>query len=194
MARGRRPDDWKRDLEGARPAEAALGTVLASDPRLENLQDSTAARDRLDFSFDYLGETVQLDLKEKRTPTSAGLASLWPEVPPEHLFVLDETVYRRIVWHGGGGYLVIHDHPQARWAIFGPWELTLGPRRRYQRWERLTTTFRKGKILLDLRSSAHEAQQFAVSDLLAVVTRSRRQRDEVASIPIAGEEIPEVGR
>ena len=50
------------------------------------------------------------------------------------MFILDETVYRRIVWQGGGGYLAVHDLPGSRWAFFGPWELTLGPKIRYNRW------------------------------------------------------------
>jgi hypothetical protein len=193
MARGRRPEDWQRDLDTARASEDELHAILAADPRLENLENHTLAFDRLDFSFIYAGLPVELDLKEKRSRTSEGLAGLWPEVPREHLFVLDETVYRRVVWHGGGGYLVVHDHPGSRWAIFGPWELTLGPRRRYERWETRLTTFKKGKILLDLRTAAHTGGGFSVDALLQVVGRSRAQRDQVDSVAIPGEDLPEIG-
>jgi hypothetical protein len=192
MSRRRRPQDWERDLAAARAAETALAERLRADPRLEALADHTSAFDRLDFSFVYSGLPVQVDLKEKIRPTSRGLAALWPEVPPPHLFVLDETVYRRIVWHGGGGYLIVHDHPGARWAIFGPWELTLGPRTRYRRFgETETSSFFKGKILLDLRAAARSAPDFSVDDLLAVIEASRAQRDSVDAVVAA--ELPRVG-
>jgi hypothetical protein len=192
MSRQRRPQDWQRDLAAARAAEAALAEELRADPRVEGFADHTTAFDRLDFSFVYSGLPVQVDLKEKIRPTSRGLAALWPEVPPEHLFVLDETVYRRIVWHGGGGYLIVHDHPQRRWAIFGPWELTLGPRTRYRRHGRTeASTFLKGKILLDLRTAARSATEFEVGDLLDVIEASRAQRDAVDAV--AGRDLPRVG-
>lgn len=192
MSRRRRPQDWERDLAAARAAEAALAEKLRADPRLEGFADHTSAFDRLDFSFVYLGLPVQVDLKEKIRPTSKGLAALWPEVPPQDLFVLDETVYRRIVWHGGGGYLVVHDHPGSRWATFGPWELTLGPRTRYRRYGQTeTSAFFKGKILLDLRSAARSAPAFSVDDLLAVIEASRAQRDAVDAV--AATELPSLG-
>jgi hypothetical protein len=192
MSRRRRPQDWQRDLAASRAAEADLAERLRADPRLENLADHTSAFDRLDFSFVYSGLPVQVDLKEKIRPTSQGLAALWPDVPPRHLFVLDETVYRRIVWHGGGGYLVVHDHPGSRWAIFGPWELTLGPRTRYRRYgETETSSFFKGKILLDLRAAARSARDFSVDDLVAVIESSRAQRDAVDAV--ASAELPSLG-
>ena len=194
MARERRPEDWERDLAGARAEEARLAAILRADARLSQFEDHTAARDRLDFSFWYRGAPVQLDLKEKIRPTSPGLASLWPEVAPKDLFVLDETVYRRVVWHGGGGYLVIHDHPGSRWVIFGPWELTLGPRLRYARWIRPgQVSSLKGKVLLDLSASAHQSEAFAVDDLLGVIDRSRQQKEAVGPVEIAGRRLPEVG-
>ena len=63
---------------------------------------------------------VWVDLKEKRQVYSHGVRELWPDVPSISLFILDETVYRRIIWQGGGGYLVVHDHPGERWAICIP--------------------------------------------------------------------------
>jgi hypothetical protein len=192
MSRRRRPQDWERDLAAARAAEAALAERLRADPRLDGFADHTSAFDRLDFSFVYSGLPVQVDLKEKIRPTSRGLAALWSAVPPQHLFVLDETVYRRIVWHGGGGYLIVHDHPGSRWAIFGPWELTLGPRTRYRRFgETETSSFFKGKILLDLRAAARSAADFSVDDLLAVIEASRAQRDSVDAVVAA--DLPSVG-
>ena len=194
MSRMRRPADWQRDLARARRAERELMEVLREDGRLQNLSDHTAEFDRLDISFRYLGiGPVQVDLKEKLRPTSRGLAGMWPEVKPADLFVLDETVYRRIVWHGGGGYLIVHDHPHERWAIFGPWELTLGPRLRYRRRERKATEFFKGKLLLDLTTAGSLSREFRVDHLLAVVERSRAQRDDVDAVPVSKRPLPVVG-
>lgn len=195
MARGRRPEDWDRDLDAARAGEARLARILRSDHRIEALIDRTNDFDRLDFSFNYEDGRVELDLKEKINPTSDGLAALWPEVPADDIFVLDETVYRRIVWNGGGGYLVVHDHPGYRWLIFGPWELTLGPRLRYERWgKRRTESFKKGKVMLDLRTAAHTGRTFEVDDLFKVIDRSRALRDAVEGVDIVGIELPEVGQ
>ena len=194
MTRARQAHDWKRDLTAARAAEESLAEILRRDPRVEDLIDRTKAFDRLDFGFRYRTMPVELDLKEKIRPTSKALASLWPEVAAANLFVVDETVYRRIVWHGGGGYLVVHDHPGARWAIFGPWELTLGPRRRYRRWgDTGSGPFAKGKLLLDLGAAARLDADFSVDALLEVVDRSVADRDAVDAVG-ATQGLPEVGR
>lgn len=34
-------------------------------------------------------------------------------------------------WSEGMGYLLIADAPATRWVVIGPWELLLGPRRRF---------------------------------------------------------------
>lgn len=194
MARERRPEDWERDLEAAREAEARLAETLRGDHRIEALIDRTNDFDRLDFSFNYGDGRVELDLKEKINPTSAGLAALWPEVPAGDVFVLDETVYRRIVWNGGGGYLLVRDYPGLRWLIFGPWELTLGPRRRYERWgKRREQSFKKGKIMLDLSTAAWSSEVFEVDALLSVIERSRALRDRVEGVELPGQDLPEIG-
>jgi len=193
MTRARRPDDWARDLERARPGEVRLADTLRADPRIVDLDDHTDRFDTLDFSFTYGGRRVHVDLKEKRSKYSRGIAAIWPEVAPRDLFIVDETVFRRIVWQGGGGYLVVHDHPGRRWAIFGPWELTLGPRVRYQRRAQRTSEFLKGKVLLNLAAAGTLSPEFSVADLLDVVARSAQQRDQVAAVPIPGEELPGVG-
>ena len=113
-ARGRRPGDWERDLAGARAGEAALGALLAAEPRVNELTDHTAGVDTLDFRFTYRGGEVWLDLKEKRRAYSPGVADLWPEVAPSDLFIVDELVYRRVVWQGGGGYLGVPGLPGRR--------------------------------------------------------------------------------
>ncbi|MDQ3940313.1 MAG: hypothetical protein M3238_03065 [Actinomycetota bacterium] len=194
MPRARRAEDWDRDLAAARRAEAELAEVLARDSRLDDFDDHTADVDRLDFSFAYGGLRVEVDLKEKLQPYSLGIVDLWPEVPSADLFIVDETVYRRIVWQGGGGYLIVHDHPEERWVFFGPWELTLGPRRRYQRWGKRTgTSFLKGKILLDLRAGARTARDFRVDDLLAVIHRSAAALEAVEAVATQSQDLPEIG-
>jgi hypothetical protein len=195
MPRGRRPEDWKRDLAQARRAEAELAEILSGDSRLDNFEDHSEGFDRLDFSFEYGGLKIQLDLKEKRQRYSPDYAVLWPEVAPDDLFIMDETVYRRIVWQGGGGFLAIHDHPMDRWCLFGPWELTLGPRFRYQRWgQRSGSNFLKGKILLDLSTAANESRTFKVDDLLRVIHRSAEGLGAVEAVEIKGYPTQEVGR
>lgn len=192
LSRPRRPEDWDRDLRNAKRAEETFGAELATDPRLEDLETHTDSFDKLDFSFTYGGRRIWVDLKEKRQAYSAGVQALWEEVPGSFLFILDETVYRRIVWQGGGGYLVVHDHPGNRWAIYGPWELTLGPRRRYEREERRTKTFLKGKILLDLRAAATLRSYFSIDELLHVIDKSVGQRDVVEAVAAKTLDLPQV--
>ena len=195
MARARQPGDWERDLAQARAAEAELAEILMADSRLEEFEDLSAEVDRLDYSFSYAGLRVEVDLKEKLQRYSPGIGQLWAEVPPQDLFIVDETVYRRVVWQGGGGYLVVHDHPEERWAIFGPWELTLGPRVRYQRWgQRRGESFLKGKILLNLGAAARVANTFNVDDLLWVILRAAEERDTVEAVATRQGTIPEIGR
>ncbi|MFN2589045.1 MAG: hypothetical protein ABR613_13145 [Actinomycetota bacterium] len=191
-SRPRVPQDWERDLRAAKPAEEAFASELAIDPRLEGLRTHTDSFDKLDFSFTYGGREIWVDLKEKKQAYSPGVQALWEEVPESFLFILDETVYRRIIWQGGGGYLVVHDHPARRWAIFGPWELTLGPRRRYERAETKKTSFYKGKILLDLRAAATLRSYFSIDELLHVIDKSVAERDEVRAVAAKALDLPQV--
>ena len=78
--------------------------------------------------------------------------------------------------------------------FFGPWELTLGPRRRYQRWgQRTGTGFLKGKILLNLGSGARTSRTFKVDDLLAVIHQSADGLEAVEAVATKLQDIPEVG-
>lgn len=168
--------------------------MLRADDRLVDLEDHTEGHDLLDFSFVHRDQRVWIDLKEKRQPYSFGIQELWGDVPASCLFILDETVYRRIIWQGGGGYLVVHDHPGSRWVIFGPWELTLGPRVRYQRWgKRSARSFLKGKILLDLRAGAMQSRHFSVDDLLWVIDSAAAGRESVEAVATKVQELPELG-
>jgi hypothetical protein len=131
----------------------------------------------------------------EEAPSSAGIGDLWPERDRRDLFVLDETVYRRIVWQGGGGYLAVHDLPGGRWAFFGPWELTLGPRRRYNRWiERAAgNRLRKGKLLLDLSTAPVVGRQFSVDAVGELIDRSRAARGQLPAYELPGVSLPEIG-
>lgn len=191
MARSRAASDWDRDLAGARPGEAELLHALRSDPRLSDVEDHTAAIDRLDFAFGYRGRHVELDLKEKRQSYSRGYRDLWPDKPEQDLFILDEVVYRRIVWQGGGGYLAVHDLPGRRWVFLGPWELTLGDRRRFaRRGDRGHGTFEKGKLLIDL-ASGRSSPDFTCDLLLAVIDAAWRHVGAVQ--PVAADRLPTIG-
>lgn len=194
MARARSSSDWEVDLAAARAVEREVRELLGSDLRIRELEDHTGSFDRLDFSFTYRGRRITLDVKEKRQTYSAGVRDLWREVAEPHLFIFDETVFRRVVWQGGGGFLAIHDIPRRRWCYFGPWELTLGARLRYGRWgQRRGEPFLKGKLLVDLRGAAIETVQFEVPELLRVVESSERWRDRVEPYPIHGATLREIG-
>jgi hypothetical protein len=194
MARARTSSDWEVDLAAARAVESEVRELLGSDRRVRDLEDHTGSFERLDFSFAYRRRTITLDVKEKRQPYSAGIRGLWPEVPEPDLFVVDETVFRRVVWQGGGGFLAIHDVPRGRWCYFGPWELTLGARLRYGRWGRRGGgPFLKGKLLVDLRGAAGDTARFDVGELLRVIDTAERWRDRVEPYPIHGATLREIG-
>jgi hypothetical protein len=117
VTRTRRPEDWAADLANARAVEQQVGDVIRADHRLADVDDRTASFDQLDFRFRSRGGLVTLDVKEKRQAYSRGIGDLWRELPEPEMFVVDETVFRRVVWQGGGGYLLIHD--VARQAVGG---------------------------------------------------------------------------
>ncbi len=133
-------------------------------------------------------------MKEKLQRYSRGVQQLWAGVSERDLFIVDETVYRRIVWQGGGGYLIVHDAPGDRWDVLGPWELTLGRRERYGRWgTRRQERFLKGKLLLDLSGAAGESQDFSVDQVLQTIDQSWAWRDRVEPYPIRGVTLHELG-
>src|SRR4051812_24126845 len=180
MTRARRPSDWGRDLEDARAIERSVRDALSADGRFRDLTDNTAAFDSLDFDFAYRGLTVSLDVKEKRQRYSRAIRELSPRLAEEDMFIVDETVFRRIVWQGGGGYLLVRDVPRRRWVVFGPWELTLGPKIRYGRWgTRRTEPFLKGKILLSFQCATNEAAELSTDLIAAAVDVSRSWRSRV---------------
>jgi hypothetical protein len=194
MARARRPDDWDRDLANARDAERLVAIALSQDELVRDLRDDTAAFDLLDFGFTYRSIRASLDVKEKRQSYSRSIQDLWPRVDERDLFIIDETVYRRMIWQGGGGYLAIHDLPKRRWLVFGPWELTLGRHVRYGRWgARHSQPFLKGKVLFNLATAAYESHEFDVGLVLRTIDESHSWRDRVEPYPIRGQKLPELG-
>lgn len=175
MTRARRPEDWRRDLDAARAGEQEVAGALRAHPQVSHLSDYTTEHDELDFRFRFDGGDTRVDVKEKRSTLSVELRELWPEVPEPELFVVDETAFRTLLWAEGLGYLLVHDVPQRRWHVFGPWELALGPRRRFERrGNRGAGEFLKGKLLFDFRSAAATTEQLSIDALLDVVRESRR--------------------
>ncbi len=194
MTRARRPADWQRDVAAARIVEQEVADLLRSDPRVDDVVDNTASFENLDFAFVFHGVAVTVDVKEKRQRYSRGIQDLWPQLPEANMFIVDETVFRRIVWQGGGGYLLIHDVPSHRWAVFGPWELTLARKLRYARWgQRHEKRFLKGKLLLDLSSAAETGERLSVDMVLRTVDAARSWRGRVEPYPIHGARLRELG-
>jgi hypothetical protein len=176
---------------GCRTARRSRAAQRGADP---DLSDQTAAFDRLDFEFSYRGLPVSLDVKEKRQHYSQAVRDLRPDVREADLFIVDETVFRRIVWQGGGGYLAIHDCPTGRWLAVGPWELTLGDHVRYVRWgQRQHEPFLKGKLLIDLGNARHQDRHFSAGLVLRAIDESRSWRDAVDPYPVNGVTLPELG-
>lgn len=179
-----RSEDWTRDLSGARPVEQRVAATLRRHPEVRRFSDFTEETE-LDFEFEFERLPVRLDVKEKRSVLSDDYAELRPDVDRRDLFILDETAFRKLVWSEGMGYLLIHDRPGRSWHVFGPWELCLGPRRRFERrGDRGTGEFLKGKLLIDLRSAAATTPTLDVGLLLEVVRRSRNALERVGSVPL----------
>ncbi len=194
MAHARQASDWEVDLAAARAVERQVFQALAAEYRIRDLQDRTASLAQLDFSFTFRGRSITLDVKEKRQHYSSGVGQLWGQVLEKNLFVVDETVFRRVVWQGGGGYLAIRDMPGGKWCYFGPWELTLGDHVRYARWgKRYDRSFLKGKLLVNLEGAAAQTTELDVTELLRVVESSERWRDKPEPYPIHGARLREIG-
>lgn len=64
---------------------------------MRDLCDRTASFDDLDFAFSYRDVRVTLDVKEKRQRYSKGVQHLWPALAEPDMFIVDETVFRRVV-------------------------------------------------------------------------------------------------
>jgi len=188
MARGREPGDWDVDRAGARAGEREVAAALDGHRLLSDVDDRSGFMETPDFEFVLDGRTVRLELKGKEQSYDSEIAALWPDVPEIDLALVDELSLRRLVWADGAGYLLVADRPQRRWLVFGPWELWLAPRRRYERpGDKGRGTFLKGKILLDARTAAATTPEFDVDALIEVIRRSRRALTQVAAVEIRGQ-------
>jgi ATP-dependent Lhr-like helicase len=193
VSRVRRPEDWRHDVEAARSVERAVAHALSEHQAVSHLADYTAEMDELDFEFRLDGGRVRLDVKEKRQPLSSEFVHLWPDVPSTELLVLDETCFRALMWAEGLGYLLVRDVPAGKWHVFGPWELCLGPRRRFERrGDRGAGEFLKGKLLVDMRTAAATSAELSVDRVVDVVRASRRALRQVRAVPIQGRGSPPV--
>ncbi|MCA1844530.1 MAG: DEAD/DEAH box helicase, partial [Actinobacteria bacterium] len=196
MARARQPSDWPRDLDSARRVERQVAEALRGHPLVSRLADLTAEMDVPDFRFWFEREDVHLEIKAKHRRLSPEIRAQWPEVPADDLFVMDETSFRTLLWAEGLGYLLVDDEPRRQWHVFGPWELCLGPRRRFERrGDRGSGEFLKGKLLLDLRAAAASRPHLDIDALLEVVRSSRQSRWTVSALRIPSEpDLPVVPR
>ena len=196
MARAREPGDWAHDREAARSSEERVATALHAHPLISHITDYTAEFDEPDFRFRLDGKDVRLEVKAKGQTYTADYEELWPEVAPADLFILDETSYRNLVWGEGLGFVVVDDRPASRWHVLGPWELCLGPRRRFERrGDRGAGEFKKGKLLLDLRTAAATTPELSIDALITAVRASRRDLSRVEAVHIrAREQLPLVPR
>src|SRR3954451_16200921 len=150
--RERRSSDWVIDLQGRHGIEAQVEAALERHPRMRLLRTSTASYDRLDFQL--LGPAehlVELEVKAKHQPLSAGWRRLRPDVNPADLFVLDELALRKIVDAGRYAFLLVRDVPQARWVLWTVGDLLVASRARHAREiDRGSGSRLKGKLLFDL--------------------------------------------
>ncbi|MEO5679913.1 MAG: DEAD/DEAH box helicase [Acidimicrobiales bacterium] len=158
---------------------------MAEHPLVTHVSDFTNEHDTPDFTFRYERDLVRLEVKLKQRPLSQEIRDLWPEADERNLFVVDEVSLRKLVWAEGLGYLLLRDRPGRRWCSFGPWELWLGPRRRYERRvDRGNGEFLKGKLLVDLRAAAVTTEELDLDALLGVVRSSRAAVDRVSALPL----------
>lgn len=185
MARGREAGDWDVDRAGALNGEREVALALSLHPLLSAVEDRSGSTKTPDFEFTLDGRPVRLELKEKHRPCDREIEAVWPEVPERDLVVVDEKSLRQLVWADGIGYLVVADRPQRRWHVFGPWELWLAPRRRYERPDsRFSEMHLKGKVLLDARTAAATTPALDIGVLIDVIRRSRRVLIQVEAVEI----------
>jgi len=141
MGYARPPGASQADFMNARLFEEEVGSWLG-DFKIGSLDSST--------KMDWWVPGFYLDVKEKRQQLGERFAKLWPEVPREHLFVIDELSVRRAMQYGYSGYFLIRDCPMDRLYLVRVDELTSTERVRANR--ETTPGRKKGKWLVDLRA------------------------------------------
>src|SRR4051812_12941087 len=188
--RERRSSDWVTDLQGRHGIEAQVEAALAGHPTIRLLQSSTTRYDRLDFQL--LGPAehlIELEVKTKHQPLSAGWRHLRPDVDPADLFVLDELALRKIVDAGRYAFLLVRDIPRARWVLWSAGDLLVASRARHSRQLAKGDTPRlKGKLLFDLAEAGFSSLH--LTDALDALNNTVSQLDhwwsDISPWPIAG--------
>lgn len=175
--RERQSSDWVIDLNGRHGIEAQVEHALGVHASLTLLRASTNSFDCLDFQLLSKSEQlVQLELKAKRQPLSAGWRQLRPDVAPEDLFVLDELALRKIVDAGRYAFLLVRDIPKARWLLWTVGDLLVASRTRHARSiDRGAGAQFKGKLLFDLGEAGYTTSD--LGEALDAVCRTTGRLD-----------------
>ena len=154
--RPRRASDWVTDLNGRHEVEQKVQWALTADVRLGLLRSSTSSFERLDFQFVFGDHLVELELKAKYQPLSAGWRQLRPDVQAADLFVLDELALRKITDAGRFAFLLVWDAPSRRWCLWSTGDLLGASRARHTRKLDTPAQKSKGKLLFDLSEAGYE--------------------------------------
>jgi hypothetical protein len=166
----------QKSIADARPTERLVLQALRAHSEVQHLADYSEQYGAFDYEFRYAGGPVRVDVKERRTAIGSEWAAHWPDVPPADLLAVNERCIRGLLWGDEAGYLLVRDHVANTWSVFGPWQLALADKRRFDASEdRGNGPFAKGKVLLDLRSAEARSSTLDIDALLDVVRRTRRQ-------------------
>lgn len=188
--RERRSSDWVVDLNGRHDVEARVEQALEEHPQLQLLRTSTSAFDRLDFQLLGPGDRlVEVEVKAKHQPLSAGWRAIRPDVDPSNLFVLDELALRKILDAGRYTFLLVQDMPRSRWVLWSAGDLVVATRVRCsRRLEKGPVPRMKGKLLFDLTEAGFSCPDLpATLDALAeTVTRLDGWWADISPWPAAG--------
>jgi hypothetical protein len=188
--RERRTSDWVVDLNGRHVIEAEVGQALEKQPGLRLLQTSTSAFDRLDFQLLGPGERlVELEVKAKHQPLSAGWRAIRPDVDPSNLFVIDELALRKILDAGRYTFLLVRDVPRSRWVLWSAGDLVVATRVRCtRRLEKGQLSKMKGKLLFDLTEAGFSSSSLAatVETMADTVTRLDGWWADISPWPATG--------
>lgn len=188
--RERVASDWVTDLRGRHGIEAEVEHVLVAHPQLRLLRTSTQSFDRLDFQLLGPGERlVELEVKAKVQPLSAGWRALRPDVDPARLFVLDELALRKIIDAGRYAFLLVHDIPRGRWLLWSVGDLLVASRVRHtRRLEKSALATHKGKLVFDLEEAGYSTRALreAIDTMASIVASLEAWWADVAPWPAVG--------
>ena len=188
--RERRRSDWVVDLDGRHDTETAVERALEAQPELQLVRSSTSAFDRLDFQLLGPGDRfLELEVKAKYQPLSAGWRSMRPDVDPSNLFVLDELALRKILDGGRYAFLLVRDVPCSRWVLWSAGDLVVASRVRCtRRLEKGPVPKMKGKLLLDLSEAGFSSPSLSatVDTVAASVARLDSWWADISPWPAVG--------